>query len=213
MVSADGGPARLAEPYGANADWDPAEMGLRSLSAHRHYLPPWRVEVGERAAVHEIVPRRRLARTVARTLSAAGAPAPAAMGVILSDDRELAELNRGAMGATGPTDVLAFPLLHPGAFPPHPGQAPAVREAHPHDFARPPGQRLHLGEIVISVERAITQATEGRGGQTGDLRWSPADELLLLATHGTLHLCGWDHADSEEEAAMRALEREILSGG
>ena len=41
--------------------------------------------------------------------------------------------------------------------------------------------------------------------------WSPADELRLLVTHGTLHLCGWDHADPVEEAAMRALEEELLS--
>jgi len=42
------------------------------------------------------------------------------------------------------------------------------------------------------------------------VRWSPADELRLLITHGGLHLCGWDHARPEEEAAMRALERELL---
>jgi hypothetical protein len=37
--------------------------------------------------------------------------------------------------------------------------------------------------------------------------WSAADELRLLVVHGTLHICGWDHAAPEEEAAMRALER------
>ena len=58
----------------------------------------------------------------------------------------------------------------------------------------PPGARIHLGDIVVSVERAIEQAEAGRGGQTGDVRWSPADELRLLVTHGTLHICGWDHA-------------------
>lgn len=77
-------------------------------------------------------------------------------------------------------------------------------------FLLPPGTRLHLGDIVVSVERAIAQATAGRGGQTGDVRWSAADELRLLVVHGGLHLCGWDHAEPEEEAAMRALEREIL---
>ena len=78
------------------------------------------------------------------------------------------------------------------------------------DFALPPGHRPHLGDIVISVERATGQAETGRGGQTGDLRWSPADELRLLATHGTLHVCGWDHADPVEEAAMRDLEGRLL---
>ena len=62
----------------------------------------------------------------------------------------------------------------------------------------------------MSVERAIEQAASGLGGQTGDVRWSPADELCLLVTHGTLHVCGWDHAEPAEEAAMRDLERRLL---
>ena len=39
------------------------------------------------------------------------------------------------------------------------------------------------------------------------MAWSPADELRLLVIHGALHICGWDHAEPEEEAEMRALER------
>ena len=74
----------------------------------------------------------------------------------------------------------------------------------------PPGRRLHLGDIVVSVERAAAQAVEGRGGHTGDVRWSPADELRLLVIHGTLHVCGWDHAEPVEEREMRALERRLL---
>jgi rRNA maturation RNase YbeY len=62
---------------------------------------------------------------------------------------------------------------------------------------------------VVSVERAVGQAEAGRGGQTGDMRWDARDELRLLVTHGTLHVCGWDHAEPEEEAAMRALERRL----
>jgi probable rRNA maturation factor len=78
-------------------------------------------------------------------------------------------------------------------------------------FAGPPGRRLHLGDIVVSVERAIAQAADGRGGQTGDVQWSARDELRLLVTHGTLHVCGWDHADPAEERAMRALEQRLLA--
>ena len=70
--------------------------------------------------------------------------------------------------------------------------------------------RAHIGDIAISVERAVEQAEQGRGGQTGDIRWSAADEIRLLVTHGTLHLCGWDHAEPGDEAAMRAKERELL---
>ena len=112
-------------------------------------------------------------------------------------------------GKPGPTDVLSFPLLPPAAFPAHPGKAPDGA-THDRAFALPPGRRTHLGDIVVSVERAIGQAAAGRGGQTGDVGWHARDELLLLVTHGTLHVCGWDHAEPEEEAAMRALEQRLL---
>jgi probable rRNA maturation factor len=162
--------------------------------------------------VPDLVPGRRLGRAIAATLTAAGAPSPASIGLILTGDAALAELNRAHMGVEGPTDVLSFPLLPATAFPPHeggPGRDGAT-EAATRSFALPPGRRLHLGDIVVSVERAVAQAVEGRGGQTGDVRWSPADELLLLVTHGALHVCGWDHAEPAEEAAMRALERRLL---
>ena len=117
------------------------------------------------------------------------------------------------MGEHGPTDVLSFPMLQPDAFPPHRGQATDAARRLPRepDFRQPSGRRTHLGDIVISVERAIDQAHLGRGGQTGDVAWSTADELRLLVVHGVLHLCGWDHAIDEERDAMRNLERDVLS--
>jgi probable rRNA maturation factor len=174
------------------------------------YQPPWRIDVTIRDAVTSPIGSSTLARSIAAALSAAGAPSPASIGLILTDDPELAALNAAHMGKDGPTDVLSFPLLPPAAFPPHPGSVPGPGPVA--DFPLPPGRRPHLGDIVISVERAIEQAVQGRGGQTGDVRWSAADELSLLAVHGTLHVCGWDHAEPREEAAMRALERR-LSGG
>ena len=120
------------------------------------------------------------------------------------------------MGSSGATDVLSFPFFPPEAFPQHdrgadgqrdPGVAAALKQA----FALPPGLRAHLGDIIVSTERAIAQAAEGSGGQTGDVGWTPVEELLLLAVHGTLHVCGWDHAEPVEEAGMRALERRVLA--
>jgi probable rRNA maturation factor len=173
------------------------------------YLGPWRIDVEWRDGVERLLPATILARTAAAALDAAGAPGPASLGLVLSDDDELAELNAAHMGKAGPTDVLSFPLLQPGAFPGHPGKDAG---AGPSDepFPLPPHNRRHLGDIVVSVERAIDQAEAGRGGQTGDVRWDARDELRLLVTHGVLHVCGWDHAEPAEEAAMRALERDLL---
>lgn len=167
-----------------------------------------------RAGVAAPLPIVVLARAIGAALDAAGAPAPGSVGLILSGDAELAALNETHLGHAGPTDVLSFPLLTPSAFPPHPGgsaHGPAGADAAAAPpFVVPPGRRAHLGDIVVSVERAAEQAAAGRGGQTGDVRWSAADELRLLVIHGALHLCGWDHAEPGEERAMRDLERRLL---
>ena len=183
------------------------------------YLAPWRIDVTIRDSVVDAHGGRRpvatapLARAIAAALGAAGAPRPGSIGLILSDDAELATLHHAHLGESGPTDVLSFPLLPPEAFPPHDGDRDRGQVPAPGDavlFAGPPGRRTNLGDIVVSVERAAEQAAEGRGGQTGDVRWSTADELRLLVTHGALHVCGWDHADAAEERAMRDLERQLL---
>jgi len=164
------------------------------------YLPPWRIDVTRHSGVAAPLPARALARTAARALTAAGAPAPASLALILSDDEELAALNLEHMGHPGPTDVLSFPMLPPSAFAAHPGQDPMSRAGGAADFPLPPRHRRHLGDVIVSVERAVAQAPS-----------APADELRQLVVHGVLHVCGWDHADRRERDAMRALERAVLA--
>ena len=69
---------------------------------------------------------------------------------------------------------------------------PASGEAEP----------LELGDIVISVETAARQAPE----HGYDLE----QELLFLASHGLLHLLGWDHPDEASLAAMMARQKELV---
>ncbi len=194
----------------------PAEVGDEEGATHSVYLPPYRVDVTVRCRESLPVSRRRLAGAIKATLDAAGAPGPSSIGLVLSDDEDLARLNAVHMGQEGPTDVLSFPFFPPEAYPPHEsgagvgrnhGVAAALKQA----FALPPGLRAHLGDVVVSVERAVVQAQDGRGGQTGDRQWTAAEEMLLLTVHGTLHVCGWDHAEPVEEAAMRALERKVIA--
>jgi probable rRNA maturation factor len=173
------------------------------------YLQPWRIDIAARDGVRSPLPASVLARCVVAALEAASAPRPGSVTVVLTDDDELADLNLEHMGHEGPTDVLSFPMLEPAAFR---RTGPDSARPGPRRAIAPFGRRArtHLGDIAISVERATEQAQEGRGGQTGHVRWSVADELRLLVTHGTLHLCGWDHAEPAEEAAMRALELALL---
>jgi probable rRNA maturation factor len=167
------------------------------------YLPPWRIDIAARPGVKAPLPGSAIAHAVAAALDAASAPKPGSVTVVLSDDEELADLNQAHLGHEGPTDVLSFPMLEPDVFRPS-GRRAAMAPLRS-------GRRIHIGDIAISVERAIEQAVQGRGGHTGDVRWSAADEIRLLVTHGTLHLCGWDHAEPADESAMRALERRLLS--
>ncbi len=165
------------------------------------YVEGYRIDVTVRAGVGVPLPLAHLARVAAAALAAGGAPRPSSLGLVLSDDAELATLNVEHMGHEGPTDVLSFPLV----ISTEAGPEAAV------PFVLPPGRRVHLGDVVVSVERARAQAVEGHGGQTGNVRWSVADELRLLVVHGALHVCGRDHAEPADEATMRALEREVLA--
>jgi probable rRNA maturation factor len=116
----------------------------------------------------------------------------------LCADPEMERLNFDHMGERGATDVLAFPL-HDWSFDGDGGHAHVTDD----DGAiGPPGAPMLLGDVVIDVDQAVRQAAEGG--------WSVAEELVLLAIHGTLHLIGHDHADLEDETRMRHAEREAL---
>jgi len=187
----------------------PRSDAADGLERHRSvYAGDRRIDLVVRPGARRLLPDAAIARTAARALDAGEAPQGSSIALVLSDDAELAELNEAHMGHGGPTDVLSFPMLPPEAFPPRPGAPRRGRVPVIERDART--GRVHLGDIAVSVDRAIDQAEAGRGGQTGDVRWSAADALRLLVTHGCLHICGWDHAEPVEEAAMRALERELL---
>ena len=116
--------------------------------------------------------------------------APAySLGLALVDDASIAELNQDWRQHPGPTDVLAFAAQE---------QAPAL----PQLLAA--GEPLELGDIVISLQTAARQAE----GQGHDLE----RELLFLASHGLLHLLGWDHPDEVGLAAMLARQEALLAG-
>jgi len=109
----------------------------------------------------------------------------AELSVVMVDEPAMEQLHVQWMDEPGPTDVLSFPMdeLRPGT------------DAED----SPPGL---LGDVVVCPQVAMTQArTAGHSTQ---------EEMLLLTTHGILHLLGYDHAEPADEKEMFALQRQLL---
>ncbi|MFG6445547.1 rRNA maturation RNase YbeY [Microbacterium sp. P06] len=109
------------------------------------------------------------------------------LAIVLVDEGAMEALHVQWMDEPGPTDVLSFPMdeLRPGTD----------------DAPTPAGL---LGDIVLCPQVAETQAVAAKH--------STQDELIMLTTHGLLHLLGFDHAEPEEEREMFALQKELIAG-
>jgi probable rRNA maturation factor len=126
--------------------------------------------------------RERLTAVLRRVAAVAAAPrrggAVHEMTVVLVTDDTIASRNLAHRGVAGPTDVLAYPLNEP-------------------DDAGVP-RSMHLGDVVISLDTAARQA-RSRGHPT----WH---EVAVLASHGLLHLLGFDHQAPEDWVPFEALQ-------
>jgi probable rRNA maturation factor len=139
------------------------------------------------------------------------------LSILLVDEQVMMQLNRRYMGEERPTDVLAFPIDGPS-----PASGPPEGPAGPRGFAADRyGDDLAgalddyeedeedddapwlLGDVVLCPSYAAAQAR--RAGQ------SLRAELELLTVHGILHLCGFDHAEPDDEREMRSRTEELLS--
>ena len=129
--------------------------------------------------------------------------------LLFVDEPVMADLNQTHMGKSGPTDVLAFPidddLGQVGRSPDGGSRRPATR-----DPVAMPGPRL-LGDVVVCPTVASSNAA-GNKGSYPHHDGSTRAEIDLLVVHGILHVLGHDHAESGEEAIMKAAERRLLDG-
>ena len=125
--------------------------------------------------------RRRLRGRAQRMLRALDVP-EAELSISLVDDAAIAELNAAYREKPVATDVLSFSLL-----------------AGTHTERR----GSLLGDVVISLETAVRQASPGASGLD--------EEVLRLLVHGALHLLGHDHEEGEEAKRMRTEERRLWS--
>jgi len=127
------------------------------------------------------------------------------LGLSLVGDAEIAALNADWRDKPGPTDVLAFAAQDDDldGAPPMP-LPPGLFDDDDGDSDDEP-EPLELGDIVISLDTAARQADEHGH--------SLERELLFLASHGLLHLLGWDHPDEAALAAMLSRQERLLATG
>ena len=105
------------------------------------------------------------------------------LGLELTDDKKILDLNHTWLGQSKSTDVLSFPIID-------------------ETFSGVSSEFIELGDIVISVPTALRQAENNNNDLFRELRW--------LATHGLLHLLGWDHADDDSLEQMLLIQEQLL---
>ena len=135
-------------------------------------------------------------RSVAeQTLVAQDADSRLELGLVITNQERVQQLNQSYLGKAEPTDVLAFSML------PEPLATGESEAFSP--FVQPPDGVLHLGEVIISYPQAVIQAEEHHH--------SIKREIAIHIIHGVLHLLGYEHDKPELERQMKSREEEILS--
>lgn len=136
-------------------------------------------------------------RVITGALDFIACPYEAEVSVLFTDNEAIREINKENRDIDAPTDVLSFPI---GEYS-MPGYFDDLEEEQPEVFHPDTGE-LMLGDIVISVERVVSQAKE--------FGHSEERELGFLLAHSVLHLCGFDHMEEEERLVMEEKQRQIM---
>lgn len=120
---------------------------------------------------------------------------PCEINVLVTNDRGIQAINKASRNMDKPTDVLSFPMFALEA-----GSPPVDWS----EYLDPETGLCPLGDMAISLERAVAQAKE--------FGHSSRREIGYLTIHSMLHLLGYDHLDEgEEKARMRSREETIAA--
>ena len=120
------------------------------------------------------------------------------ISMLFVDNEEIREINNETRGIDRATDVLSFPMLDYE-------DKKVFKEVYKNenfDITFMDGEELVLGDIVLSLERALEQSKE--------YNHSFEREACYLVVHSVLHLLGYDHMEEDDKKIMRKREEEIL---
>ena len=129
----------------------------------------------------QLVPTTEITSLLTHAMNALELNPDCDLNIAFVEDDYMTELHIKWMDEPGTTDVLSFPM----------------------DMPEEPGQAVTLGDIVISPVVAAAQALQ-QGHST-------EHEIYILATHGLLHIIGYDHADTADEKIMFELQEKIVT--
>ena len=129
----------------------------------------------------QLVPTTEITSLMTHAMKALELNTDCDLNIAFVEDDYMTELHIKWMDEPGTTDVLSFPM----------------------DMPEEPGEAVTLGDIVISPVVAAAQALQ-QGHST-------EHEIYILATHGLLHIIGYDHADAADEKIMFELQEKIVT--
>lgn len=132
-----------------------------------------------------------LKKLAERILLTQGIGTDVEMGIVITNQKKIRQLNKEYRGKDKPTDVLAFAMF-----------SESSSETNT-TFSHPLNGLKHLGEVIVSYPQATIQAEEHLH--------SIQREVAILLIHGILHLIGYNHTEHEPSQKMATRERAILN--
>ena len=133
-----------------------------------------------------------------KVLDTENCPYETQINVLLTDNMQIRFFNKEYRDIDRDRDVLSFPNLEfetAGVF--------EIEEDEEADFFDPESGELILGDIIISVDKVKEQA-ESYGH-------SVRREFAFLVAHSMLHLCGYDHMETDEARVMEKKQEDVLA--
>jgi len=150
--------------------------------------------VFEQLSLQKFTISHNIRKCIQATLDAEGVDVRCEINVLVTDDAGIRIINRESRNLDKATDVLSFPMFQLEA-----GNPPAEWE----EYEDPASGLVPLGDMCISLERAVAQAEE--------FGHSVKREVGYLTIHSMLHLLGYDHLDEGEQKRQMRLREEIIA--
>ena len=152
--------------------------------------------VFEQLSLQKFTISHNIRKCIQETLKAEGVNTRCEINVLVTDDAGIRVINRESRNLDKATDVLSFPMFQLTA-----GDPPADWE----EYQDPDTGLVPLGDMCISLERAVAQAQE--------FGHSVRREVGYLTIHSMLHLLGYDHLDEGPQKKQMRLREEAIAAG